>query len=57
MLENTNPKIKSQIAKTFTGHEADVNQILPFAAHLISVDENNVVKVWDIETTGIYLYY
>jgi U3 small nucleolar RNA-associated protein 21 len=41
-----------KVVKRYVGHEADIHQIMPFAAHLISVDEDNVVKIWDIESTG-----
>ena len=45
-----------KVAKTFEGHKADVHQILPFASHLISVDEDNCVKIWTIDTAGIFLW-
>jgi len=44
-----------KIIKTFTGHKATIVQILPFAAHLVSVDSDNVVKVFEIETSQVYL--
>ncbi len=44
-----------KIVKTFTGHTANIVQILPFAAHLVSVDADNVVKLFDIDTTDTYL--
>lgn len=43
------------IKKTFVGHKADVHLLLPFGPHLIAVDEDNVMKVWDIETELVYL--
>jgi U3 small nucleolar RNA-associated protein 21 len=44
-----------KVVRVYKGHEADIHQILPFAAHLISVDEKNVVKVFDIDSTETYL--
>lgn len=43
------------IRHTYTGHTANVHLLLPFAEHLIAVDEANVLKVWHIRTGAAYL--
>lgn len=43
------------IRHTYTGHTANVHLMLPFAEHLIAVDEANVLKVWHIRTGAEYL--
>lgn len=43
------------VKKTFVGHKADVHLLLPFGPHLIAIDDDNVMKVWDIETELVYL--
>lgn len=42
----------NQIEKKYSGHNADVHTILPFAYHLISIDTDNVMNVWEIDTCG-----
>ena len=42
----------TQVIHTYTGHDHPVHLLLPFADHLISVDEGNHVKVWDIKSEG-----
>uniref|UniRef100_A0A336LZ66 CSON006517 protein n=1 Tax=Culicoides sonorensis TaxID=179676 RepID=A0A336LZ66_CULSO len=44
-----------EIKKTFIGHKANIHLLLPFGPHLIAVDEDNVMKVWDIESELVYL--
>ncbi|XP_050328078.1 WD repeat-containing protein 36 [Bactrocera neohumeralis] len=39
----------------FRGHTGNVHLLLPFAAHLIAVDEANVLRVWDIAKEEVYL--
>ncbi|XP_054747094.1 WD repeat-containing protein 36 [Anastrepha obliqua] len=39
----------------FRGHTRNVHLLLPFAAHLIAVDEANVLRVWDIAKEEVYL--
>ncbi|XP_023292221.2 WD repeat-containing protein 36 [Lucilia cuprina] len=39
----------------YKGHTKNVHLLLPFAKHLIAVDEANVLKVWDIVTEEVYL--
>ena len=43
------------MAKTFKGHESNIHQILPFANHLITLDEDNILKVFEIDTADAYL--
>ncbi|XP_057214990.1 WD repeat-containing protein 36 isoform X2 [Triplophysa rosa] len=44
-----------EVVHTYTGHEADVHLLLPFGDHLISVDRENVVIIWDVESEDTYL--
>lgn len=39
----------TEIKHTYRGHEFTVHILLPFGPHLISVDENSNVKIWDIK--------
>ncbi|XP_065372448.1 WD repeat-containing protein 36 [Calliphora vicina] len=39
----------------YRGHTKNVHLLLPFAKHLIAVDEANVLKVWDILKEEVYL--
>ncbi|XP_036341537.1 WD repeat-containing protein 36-like isoform X1 [Rhagoletis pomonella] len=39
----------------YRGHTRNVHLLLPFGAHLISVDEANVLRVWDIAKEEVYL--
>jgi len=47
----------SELKHIYRGHEAKVKLMLPFGPHLISIDDNNVLKIFDIkseeETTEI----
>lgn len=45
----------TELKHTYTGHESPVHLLLPFGAHLLSVDENSNLKVWDIKTEDILL--
>lgn len=40
---------------TYKGHTKNVHLLLPFKKHLIAVDEDNVLKVWDIKEETVYL--
>ncbi|XP_016396578.1 WD repeat-containing protein 36-like [Sinocyclocheilus rhinocerous] len=44
-----------EVVHTYTGHQADVHLLLPFGDHLISVDKDNVVIIWDVESEDTYL--
>ena len=37
---------------TFTGHTAAVTKIILFGAHLISVDDNGCLKIWESRNGG-----
>lgn len=41
-----------QVIRTYEGHQSNIHLLLPFANHLISVDEDNFVKIWHIKTAG-----
>ncbi|KAH8382540.1 hypothetical protein KR009_004054 [Drosophila setifemur] len=43
------------IRHVYRGHQKDVHLLLPFGASLISVDRENVLKVWNIPTEDVYL--
>ncbi|XP_046830128.1 WD repeat-containing protein 36 [Vespa crabro] len=45
----------TELKHVYKGHEYSVHIILPFGPHLISVDENSNVKVWDIKTEELIL--
>ncbi|KAF7990414.1 hypothetical protein HCN44_000219 [Aphidius gifuensis] len=40
----------NELKHTYTGHNAPVHIILPFGPNILSVDEDSIVKVWDIRT-------
>lgn len=42
-----------QVVHTYFGHGADVHLLLPFGDHVISVDRDNVVIIWDVESEGL----
>lgn len=41
-----------QVVHTYKGHNADINLLLPFGDHVISVDGDNVLIIWDIQSEG-----
>ena len=43
-----------QVIHTYEGHSKDVHLLLPFGKHLISVDTDSHVIVWDIESEGTH---
>uniref|UniRef100_A0A1A9ZFS9 Uncharacterized protein n=1 Tax=Glossina pallidipes TaxID=7398 RepID=A0A1A9ZFS9_GLOPL len=43
------------VKNVFRGHAKNVHTILPFGCHLIAVDEDNVLKVWNIKEASVYL--
>ncbi|KAF4072906.1 hypothetical protein AMELA_G00252850 [Ameiurus melas] len=45
----------TEVVHTYEGHQADVHLLLPFGDHLISVDKQNAVIVWDVESEDVYL--
>jgi len=45
-----------QVHKTFAGHhDSEVHLLLPFGPHLISVDDDSKVVVWDVEAQQPYV--
>ncbi|XP_063066369.1 WD repeat-containing protein 36 [Engraulis encrasicolus] len=44
-----------EVVHTYSGHRGDVHLLLPFGDHLISVDRENAVIVWDVEAEEEYL--
>lgn len=44
-----------QLSFTYEGHEKDVWFLLPFGEHLVSVDEDSIVKVWDVASQSVYM--
>ncbi|KAL1506183.1 hypothetical protein ABEB36_005590 [Hypothenemus hampei] len=45
----------TELQHTYKGHNHEVTHMIPFGAHLISVDENCNLKVWDIKSETIFL--
>ncbi|XP_003704996.2 WD repeat-containing protein 36 [Megachile rotundata] len=45
----------TELKHTYKGHAHTVHSLLPFGPHLISVDENSDVKVWDIKSEELVL--
>jgi U3 small nucleolar RNA-associated protein 21 len=45
----------NEIKHKYVGHEAKVSHLLPFGNHLISVDEESLVKVWDRKSETLFL--
>ncbi|CAM2719555.1 unnamed protein product [Rotaria socialis] len=42
--------------QTLTDHKGDIKHLLPFGdEHLVSVDESNTLRVWDIQSGSVYL--
>jgi len=47
-------KMGTQLKHVYVGHEEPVHLLLPFGAHLVSVDEASRLKVWDVEAAELY---
>ncbi|KAJ4443876.1 WD repeat-containing protein 36 [Periplaneta americana] len=45
----------TELKHRYVGHSSSVHIILPFGPHLLSVDERNVLKIWDIKSEELYL--
>lgn len=45
----------TELKHTYRGHTRNVHLMLPFGAHLISVDESSKVKIWDVKAETVYL--
>lgn len=44
-----------EVVHTYKGHDADIHLVLPFGDHVISVDTNNTVIIWDVGSEEEYL--
>lgn len=44
-----------ELKHVYKGHEAPIHKLLPFGIHLISIDENNVLKIFDIKEETEFL--
>ncbi|XP_078034603.1 WD repeat-containing protein 36 [Augochlora pura] len=45
----------TELKHTYKGHECAVHSLLPFGPHLISIDEESNVKVWDIKSEELFV--
>lgn len=43
---------RGQEVNTYLGHEGEVQFILPFGEHLVSIDDANVMKIWHSVSKG-----
>uniref|UniRef100_A0AAG5CRH0 WD repeat-containing protein 55 homolog n=1 Tax=Anopheles atroparvus TaxID=41427 RepID=A0AAG5CRH0_ANOAO len=43
------------LRKVYRGHDKPVHLLMPFAKHLISVDESSLMKIWVVSTQALYL--
>ena len=44
--------VRATEKSTFLGHEGDVHTLLPFGDHLLSIDSENCLKIWDVREKG-----
>ncbi|KAF7250259.1 WD repeat-containing protein 36 [Varanus komodoensis] len=44
-----------EVVHTYKGHRADIHLVLPFGEHVISVDNDNILIIWDIQSEEEYL--
>ncbi|XP_039750603.1 WD repeat-containing protein 36 [Pararge aegeria] len=44
-----------ELKHVYKGHQAPVHKILPFGIHIISIDEDNVLKIFDIKDESEFL--
>ncbi|KAF4517408.1 hypothetical protein B566_EDAN005017 [Ephemera danica] len=47
-------RMGTQIKHVFNGHTSPVHLLLPFGAHLLSVDESSTLKMWDVKAGDLY---
>ncbi|EZA48352.1 WD repeat-containing protein 36 [Ooceraea biroi] len=45
----------TELRHTYKGHDSTVHILLPFGAHLLSVDENSTLRVWNIKDESLLL--
>lgn len=46
---------RGQEVNSYVGHEGEVQLILPFGEHLVSIDDKNVLKIWHSKNRGRYI--
>ncbi|KAB7504795.1 WD repeat-containing protein 36 [Armadillidium nasatum] len=44
----------TELMHTYPGHSGSVKLIIPFGPHIISVDNKNILYVWDVKSEEIY---
>lgn len=44
----------NELKHTYKGHTKNIHLMMPFGAHLISIDEGNTLKIWDIKGESQY---
>ncbi|CAG9579734.1 unnamed protein product [Danaus chrysippus] len=44
-----------ELKHVYKGHQAPIHQLLPFGVHLISIDKDNVLKIFDIKEGSEFL--
>lgn len=44
----------TELKHVYRGHKKPIHLLLPFGAHLISVDESSAVKIWDIKGENVF---
>jgi U3 small nucleolar RNA-associated protein 21 len=47
-------RMGTQIKHKYAGHDHTVHLLLPFGAHLISIDDRSKLKMWDIKSEDLY---
>ncbi|CAD5111627.1 DgyrCDS920 [Dimorphilus gyrociliatus] len=45
---------RGKVIKEFIGHKSKIKHLLPFHRHLVSVDKDNIVIIWDVLTEAQY---
>ncbi|XP_066252400.1 WD repeat-containing protein 36 [Euwallacea similis] len=45
----------TELKHTYRGHSHSIQLMTPFGPHLVSIDENNELKVWDIKSETVFL--
>ena len=43
----------TELKHCYVGHEATVRLLMPFGPHLITVDDDSEVKIWDIKSEDL----
>ena len=41
----------------YLGHEGEVQILLPFGEHLVSIDDKNCLKIWHVRDRGWLMFY